>query len=99
MSTTHLDPTDQTSVSSVARGGLRALGGLLWRRRWVALLVFALVVNAVAAGLVIAPREYTATPSNTVRCAGPTITTVAAGRLRSRAKPWAATGPEYLSPA
>lgn len=60
MSTTYLDPTDQPSATSVAHGGLRALGALVWRRRWVVLLVFALVVNAVAAGLVIAPREYTA---------------------------------------
>lgn len=56
----HLGETDPTSASATARGGARALGALIWRRRWVALLVFALVANVVAAGLVIAEREYTA---------------------------------------
>ncbi|GAB4003819.1 tyrosine-protein kinase domain-containing protein [Nocardioides ultimimeridianus] len=44
------------SKSSVVRD----LGALLWRRRWVALLVFAVVANAVAAGLVLTQRQYTA---------------------------------------
>ncbi|GAB2987236.1 hypothetical protein [Nocardioides montaniterrae] len=43
-----------------AGAGIRRAGALLWRRRWVALLTFAAVANAVAAGLVVAPREYTA---------------------------------------
>ncbi|HWJ11932.1 MAG TPA: AAA family ATPase [Nocardioides sp.] len=55
-----LDPVESTSAPSAARGGARALGGLLWRRRWIALVVFAVVCNVVVAGLVVAEREYTA---------------------------------------
>ncbi|MEZ0579081.1 AAA family ATPase [Nocardioides sp. MH1] len=54
-------PAEQGATTSTAvRGGLRTLGALLWRRRWTVVLVFALVANAVAAGLVLADREYTA---------------------------------------
>ena len=62
MSTTIVAPDEQTAPAPMAvRGGFRALGALLWRRRWIVLLVFALVANAIAAGLVLADREYTAT--------------------------------------
>jgi len=61
MSTTSVAPTEQSTTAPMAvRGGFRALGALLWRRRWIVLLVFALVANAIAAGLVLADREYTA---------------------------------------
>ena len=75
MTSTHLSPSDQPSAAAStgastgasagmgapgARGGLRALGMLVWRRRGVVLLVFAIVANVVAAGLVVADREYTA---------------------------------------
>lgn len=61
MTTIPDDLLDQTtSKSSSTRGGMRALGALAWRRRWVMLMVFAVVANVVAAGLVIAEREYTA---------------------------------------
>ncbi|GAA1525670.1 polysaccharide biosynthesis tyrosine autokinase [Nocardioides humi] len=61
MSTTSLDPIEHVGPRPMTvRGGLRATGALLWRRKWVVLLVFALVANVVAAGLVLAEREYTA---------------------------------------
>lgn len=61
MSTTTVAPTETGASPSLAvRGGFRALGSLLWRRRWTVALVFALVANAIAAGLVLADREYTA---------------------------------------
>lgn len=61
MSTTTVAPADDAvSTPRPVRGGFRALGALLWRRRWTVALVFALVANAVAAGLVLADREYTA---------------------------------------
>lgn len=53
---TEADTPTQTSV----RGGLRALTALLWRRRWTVALVLVLVANAIAAGLVVADRHYTA---------------------------------------
>ncbi|NHA01039.1 glycosyltransferase family 4 protein [Nocardioides sp. W3-2-3] len=54
-------PTEESGSASFAvRGGFRALGALLWRRRWVVLLVLALVANVVAAGLVLVDRQYTA---------------------------------------
>jgi capsular polysaccharide biosynthesis protein len=60
-SRTPVVPVEQTGDTSMAvRGGLRTLAALLWRRRWTVVLVFALVANAVAAGLVLADREYTA---------------------------------------
>ncbi|MFJ9314441.1 AAA family ATPase [Pimelobacter simplex] len=62
MPTTSLDPIEHDGARTLTvRGGLRAAGALLWRRKWVVLLVFALVANVVAAGLVLAEREYTAT--------------------------------------
>ena len=61
MSTTSVAPAEQSTTAPTAvRGGFRALGALLWRRRWIVLLVFALVANAIAAGLILADREYTA---------------------------------------
>ena len=62
MSTTFVAPAEQQtgSPSAAVRGGVRSLGALLWRRRWTVALVFALVANAIAAGLVLADREYTA---------------------------------------
>lgn len=61
MSTTLVAPAEQSVVpASPVRGGARALVALLWRRRWTVALVFALVANAVAAGLILADREYTA---------------------------------------
>ena len=61
MSTTSVAPAEQSTTAPTAvRGGFRALGTLLWRRRWIVLLVFALVANAIAAGLILADREYTA---------------------------------------
>lgn len=54
-------PVEESGAASFAvRGGFRALGALLWRRRWVVLLVVALVANVVAAGLVLVDRQYTA---------------------------------------
>ena len=61
MSTTTLAPIEQDDATPLAvRGGLRALGGLLWRRRWTVVLILALVANAIAAGLILADKEYTA---------------------------------------
>lgn len=61
MSTTTVATSDPGApTSSAMRGGFRALGALLWRRRWVVALVAALVANVVAAGLVVTDREYTA---------------------------------------
>lgn len=63
MSTTTLVRDEEpvsTAAPAAVRGGLRSLGSLLWRRKWTVLLVFALVANAVAAGLVLADRQYTA---------------------------------------
>lgn len=62
MSTTHAVPAEYVDrpEPSAVRGSARALGALLWRRRWIVALVVILVANGVAAGLVLADREYTA---------------------------------------
>jgi capsular polysaccharide biosynthesis protein len=62
MSTTLVASPEQqdSSAPTAVRGGFRAVGGLLWRRRWTVALVFVLVANAIAAGLVVADRQYTA---------------------------------------
>lgn len=61
MTTTMVAPIEEIDPGPAAvRGGLRALAALLWRRKWTVVIVFALVANAVAAGLVLADREYTA---------------------------------------
>ncbi|WP_183093761.1 polysaccharide biosynthesis tyrosine autokinase [Nocardioides stalactiti] len=61
MSTLVAPAADPTVVpTQPVRGGFRVLSALLWRRRWTAALVIALVANAVAAVLILAEREYTA---------------------------------------
>lgn len=61
MLTTPEETSAHLSGSAMAvRTGLRATGALLWRRRWVVLVMFAVMANVVAAGLVVTGREYTA---------------------------------------